>query len=79
MLGLLRGVPLLSSADDVSPALAAQPLCELPVAGYLTDDAGAPLEGTLDLELRFYADAAPESAPSEVFLQVATQLQEILG
>lgn len=62
---MFRRTLALGSTLFVSPALAAQPLCELPVAGYLTDDAGAPLEGTLDLELRFYADAAPESAPSE--------------
>jgi hypothetical protein len=43
----------------------AQSLCSLPVSAYLTDAAGAPLDGTLDVELEFYLDAAPDSTPSE--------------
>ena len=43
----------------------AQSLCSLPVSAYVTDDAGAPLDGALDVELQFYLDAAPDSTPSE--------------
>ena len=43
----------------------AQSLCSLPVSAYLTDATSAPLDGTLDVELEFYLDAAPDSTPSE--------------
>ena len=56
-------LPVLSLAFG-SPLLA-QPTCELPIAGYLTDDAGAALAGTIDVELRFYADPAPDAPPVE--------------
>jgi hypothetical protein len=35
------------------------------VSAYLTDTAGAPLDGALDVELQFYLDAAPDAIPSE--------------
>ena len=43
----------------------AQSLCSLPVSAHLTDAAGAPLDGALDIELQFYVEAAPEVTPSE--------------
>lgn len=43
----------------------AQPTCELPVSAYLTDGAGAPLTGTLDVELRFFVDPDVDADPAE--------------
>ena len=45
--------------------LDAQPTCILPVSAYVTDEAGTPLDGATDLELRFYVDADPGSAAVE--------------
>lgn len=44
---------------------AAQPTCELPVSAYLTDASDAPLDGTLDVELRFYREAGDGAVPTE--------------
>ena len=44
--------------------LIAQTLCDLPVSAFLTDAAGAPLDGSIDLELRFYL-AEDEPLPLE--------------
>lgn len=53
----------LALAVCTSPATAsAQALCELPVTAYLTDDSGAPLDGTTDVELRFYLEPTGEAA-----------------
>lgn len=52
MRGTLIGLVLLVSAPVV-----AQPLCALPVSAYLTDADGTPLDGALDVELRFYLEA----------------------
>jgi hypothetical protein len=51
-LSLLVALALLSpvAADAQSPH------CDLPVSAYLTDSGGAPLDGVLDLELRFYVE-----------------------
>ena len=43
----------------------AQPHCDLPVAAYLSDGDGVPLEGTADVELRFYAEPGPAAPPTE--------------
>jgi hypothetical protein len=42
-----------------------QPTCTLPVSGYLTDTAGEPLDGTIDVELDFYVDSGPGATPAE--------------
>ena len=42
-----------------------QPTCTLPVSGYLTDGSGAPLDGTIDVELDFYVDSDPGATPTE--------------
>jgi hypothetical protein len=44
---------------------AAQSTCTLPVSAYLTDGAGSPLDGAIDVELRFYDDGAPDALPIE--------------
>ena len=43
----------------------AQSECTLPVAAYLTDADGAPIDGALEVELRFYVDGAPDALPVE--------------
>lgn len=43
----------------------ADPLCDLPVVAYLTSEAGEPLTGTSDLEVRVYVDDAAEALPVE--------------
>ena len=43
----------------------AQSRCALPVSAYATDDAGAPIAGSIDLELNFYVDSAPDATPVE--------------
>jgi hypothetical protein len=49
-----------------SPHLvAAQSTCSLPVAAYLTDPTGAPLDGAIELEVRFYVDGGAEALPVE--------------
>lgn len=67
---MLRAIPftiVLASAAVVGfPTLAcAQSACSLPVAAYLTDVSGAPLEGTVDIEMRFYTDDADDALPAE--------------
>jgi hypothetical protein len=48
------------------PSLAvAQPSCELPVSAYLTDAAGDPLAGAVDVELSFYLEDDPAEPPAE--------------
>ena len=56
--------PLLLVAFGAS-TVAAQPTCELPIYAFVTDDAGTGLAGTLDVELRFYTDAAGDAVPAE--------------
>ena len=46
-------------------ATVAQSACTLPVAAYLTDSAGTPLEGEVSVELRFYVDEAADALPVE--------------
>ena len=49
-----------------SPSVvAAQSQCTLPVAAFLTDGAGAPIVGEMDVELRFYTDGSPDALPVE--------------
>ena len=49
-----------------SPTLvAAQSTCALPLAAYLTDATGAPLDGVLDVEVRFYVDGDVDALPVE--------------
>lgn len=48
-----------------APTAEAQPTCSLPVSAYLTDDAGAPLDGALTLELEFFLEADPGAPPAE--------------
>jgi hypothetical protein len=43
----------------------AQTTCMLPVSAYLTDDAGGPLDGSVDLELRFYESEGAAAVPAE--------------
>lgn len=43
----------------------AQPACELPLSAYLTDSVGAPLDGALDVELRFYDEDSAVALPVE--------------
>jgi hypothetical protein len=43
----------------------AQPTCDLPLQAYVTDDAGSPLDGSVDLELRVYTDSAPDAVAAE--------------
>lgn len=43
----------------------AQSRCSLPISAHLTDAAGTALDGTMDVELQFYVDAAPEATPTE--------------
>ena len=52
-------------AVAASVPAAAQSTCSLPVAAYLTDTAGAPLAGELDVELRFYVEEGPDALPVE--------------
>ena len=47
-----------------TPAMA-QPTCEIPVSAYVTDTADAPLDGAVDVELRFYLEAGPEALATE--------------
>lgn len=42
-----------------------QPTCELPVSAYLTDAAGAPLTGVLDVELRFFVEPGDGAEAAE--------------
>lgn len=49
----------------IPQAARAQSRCSLPISAHLTDGAGAPLDGTMDIELQFFADAAPEAPPTE--------------
>ena len=60
MRATLIGLALVASAP-----LLAQPLCELPVSAYLTDSAGTPLDGLLDVELRFYLESGDEAPAAE--------------
>lgn len=46
------------------PALA-QPTCTLPVTAYLTDAAETPLDGAIDVELRFYLEPGDEVPAAE--------------
>jgi hypothetical protein len=56
----------LSAAALILPSAAhSQPTCDLPLQAYVTDDAGAPVDGALDLELRFYTDSAPDAVAAE--------------
>lgn len=50
----------------------AQSACSLPVAAYLTDSAGAPLEGEVDVEVRFYLEGGPDALPAECRSSSAT-------
>ena len=43
------------AAQAAAPAL-------VPVTGYLTDDAGAPIDGDVDLQVRLYATATGGTA-----------------
>ena len=52
-------------ALSISAPAAAQPLCELPVSAFLTDSDGAPLTGSVEVELRFYLEDLPASLPAE--------------
>ena len=56
--------PLILAVSASTPALA-QPTCELPIYAYVTDDVGAGLAGSLDVELRFYTDASVDAEPAE--------------
>ena len=58
-------VVALAAAIAAPTLAAAQSTCALPVAAYLTDAADAPLEGTVDLELRFYVEEGAEALPVE--------------
>lgn len=49
----------------VSAGASAQPHCDLPVSAYLSDGDGVPLDGTTDVELRFYGEPAPDAPPTE--------------
>lgn len=49
----------------VPTAAFAQPTCDLPVTTYLTDADGTRLDGTVDVELRFYVDGDPSALPVE--------------
>ena len=46
-------------------AALAQTVCQLPLSAYVTDDAGAPLDGFLDVELRFYEEDSDVAVPVE--------------
>lgn len=48
-----------------SGTASAQSTCTLPVSAYLTDGVGTPLDGDVDVELRFYDDGAPDALPIE--------------
>ena len=48
-----------------SAPAAAQPRCSLPVLAYVSDAGGAPLDGALDVELRFYLDGSPDAEAAE--------------
>ena len=54
----------LAASSSLALGVSATALCELPVTAYLTDDAGAPLDGFIDVELRFYLEPMGE-APAE--------------
>lgn len=59
-------VPILSlGVAFVARPVVAQPVCELPVSAYLSDAAGEALTGSVDVELRFYAEPEPDAAPVE--------------
>lgn len=44
---------------------AAQPTCELPIYAFVTDDSGTALEGSLEVELRFYTAAGGDEIPAD--------------
>jgi hypothetical protein len=56
------GVTVVVGASNFA---AAQSTCSLPVTAYLTDPAGAPLDGVVDTELRFYLDEDVDAVPAE--------------
>lgn len=43
----------------------AQSRCSLPVSAFVTDDAGERVDGTIDIELNFFVDDAPDATPAE--------------
>jgi hypothetical protein len=47
----------------VPASASADPLCDLPVSAYLSDAAGLPLAGTIEVELNFYVSGADDSLP----------------
>jgi hypothetical protein len=49
-------VSLLAVAVAAPPTAHATALCALPISAYLTDGSGAPVDGIVDLELRFYIE-----------------------
>ena len=42
----------------------AQSRCSLPVSAFVTDDAGERVDGTIDIELNFFVDDAPDATPA---------------
>ena len=54
----------LAVSSSLAVPASATALCELPVTAYLTDDEGTPLDGLVDVELRFYLEPIG-SAPAE--------------
>lgn len=53
------------SALTIPPGVAAQTVCSLPVSTYLTDADGVALDGSVDVELRFFLDPLPGAPPAE--------------
>lgn len=67
----IAAVGVLLAADDA----AAQATCDLPLAAYLTDAAGVPLTGTVDLLLTFY-DGAGGDAVAVDCREVAASVED---
>lgn len=57
----MRNALIIGALVAVPASAVADPLCDLPISAYLTDVAGAPLAGSVDVELAFYVDEAPEA------------------
>jgi hypothetical protein len=56
------GVAVVVGASNLA---AAQSRCSLPVVAYLTDPTGAPLDGVVDADFRFYVDEGADALPAE--------------
>lgn len=61
----MRNALIIGALVAVPASAVADPLCDLPISAYLTDAAGGPLDGAVDVELNFYIDEAPEAVAAD--------------